>query len=531
MKTNLRRFAPIGLILSLLAALSFLGILIVKGLAAGGIFTPPDPKTLDQGLMICVGIFIFGLALTTFLDPDRARNFLTGRQAQYGSNAIIMLVAFLGILFFINMIVYQYSSTLFTPWDLTEDKQNTLAPETLNLLKGLKEPVTIRAYYSAQTPKDSIQKLLDSFKQNSNGKITYRFIDPNYDPTGASNDGVTLDATIVMVMGSHKEIVTADTEKDLDTGLIKLINPAQLPVYFLTGHGERDTLNASNTSFSQIKLILQNKNYTVKVLSLANQRAVPDDAKVIIVAGPQVPVTKDEATLIETYLNKGGSLIVMEEPRSLTKFGSAPDPLADLTAKWGIAFEDDLVVDSNMNNPLFTVVDTQFYGQNVNPITDKLYNYTLAFYTARSLKMPETAPKDISLALIAKTYPTGVWGETDPTNKTVSYDPAKDIHPPLTLAATAENTVTKGRLVVFGDSDFATNAYQQSDGDILLNAVDWSTQQEDLINLTPKNSIERVFIPPNSIATIGTILLSICVIPLLVVLAGVWAWYSRRKRG
>ena len=73
MKTNLRRLAPLGLILSLLAALSFIGILIVKGLAVGGIFTPPDSKTLDQALWICLGVFILGLALAALLDPARAR--------------------------------------------------------------------------------------------------------------------------------------------------------------------------------------------------------------------------------------------------------------------------------------------------------------------------------------------------------------------------------------------------------------------------------------------------------------------------
>jgi ABC-type uncharacterized transport system involved in gliding motility auxiliary subunit len=531
MKTNLGRFAPLGLVLSLLAVLVFVIGLIVKGLASGGMITLPDPKALDQWLWICVGVFVLGLALTAFLDPNKTRNFLLGRQVQYGSNAIIMLVAFLGILFFINLLVYQYSSTS-TPWDWTEDQQNTLAPETLNLLKALPAPVTVRAYYTSQTPKDTIQKLLDSFKQNSKGQLTYQFIDPNYDPTGAANDGVTRDATIVIVMGERKETVNSATEQDLDSTIIKLTNPTQYTIYFLTGHAERDTQNPGDTSLLQIKANLQKKNYIVKVLNLSNQRSVPEDAKAVIVPGPQVPLAKDEAVLLETYVNKGGALIIMEDPRAVTKFGSAPDPLADVLAKWGVTLEDDLVVDSNMNNPLFAVVDTQSYTQYPHPITAKLTGYNLAFYTTRSIKLADKVPEGVVITPIAQTYPTSVWGETDTSSKSVSYDPAKDIHAPLILAAVAENRTTKGRLVVFGDSDFATDAYQQNFfGDILINAIDWSTQQENLISLTPKNNTTRTFRPPNMITTVGTVLLSICIIPLLVVLAGVWAWYSRRRRG
>ena len=125
MKTDLRRFAPLGLVLSVLAVLAFVGILIVKGLASANIFKLADPKVLDQSLWISVGVIILGLALTALLDPDKARSFFTGRQVQYGSNALLLLVAFLGILFFINTLVYQYASTS-TPWPLRNVRASSM---------------------------------------------------------------------------------------------------------------------------------------------------------------------------------------------------------------------------------------------------------------------------------------------------------------------------------------------------------------------------------------------------------------------
>jgi len=528
MKTDLRRFAPLGLTLAVLAVIAFVGALLTKGLAVAGVFTLPDLKILDQIIWVCLGVVVLGLALTALFDPDNARKFFIGRQLQYGSNAVIMLIAFLGIIFFLNLIVYQYSSTVFTPWDFTDDQENTLAKETINLLKSLPKTITVRAYYV--TPDDTTQKLLERFKQNSDGKFTYEFINPNYDPIQAQKDGITRTATIVMASGGRTEKVTFATEEDLDTTILKLINPNEHKVYFLIGHGERDTQTTVDTSLSQIKSTLEGKNYTVELLNLSNKSTVPEDADTVVVAGPQGPLSANDVNLLEAYLDKGGSLIIMEDPRALTKFGNAPDPLADLTAKWGITLEDDLVIDPSAPNPLFAVADTQSYSQ--HPITYKLIGYNLAFYTARSLKLSQPQPDGINnLTPLVQTYSTGVWGETDTQSDTVSYDPDKDIQAPLTLVASAEKTATKGRLVVFGDSDFMTNAYQKDFGDIFINAVDWSTQQENLISLTPKNSVSRSFSIPNTAALVGSILLSVCLIPLLIMLGGAWAWFSRRRRG
>jgi hypothetical protein len=65
----------------------------------------------------------------------------------------------------------------------------------------------------------------------------------------------------------------------------------------------------------------------------------------------------------------------------------------------------------------------------------------------------------------------------------------------------------------------------------MANSVDWATEQEDYINLTPKNTTERVLVPPQTL-TMGIVLLvSIFVIPGLVIVAGIVALIQRRRRG
>lgn len=527
MKTDPRRFALLGLALSALAVLAFVVTLVIRGLASTGIFQPPDPLLLDHVIWISLSVFVLGLAVTALLDPERTRKFLLGRQVQYGSNAIIMLAAFLGILFFLNFLAFQNPKS----WDLTESQKNTLASETISLLKALPQPVSARAYYTTRTDPSQARKLLENFKQNSAGKFTYAFIDPETNPVAAQQDGVDRDGTIALLMADRKELVSLADEQGLDVAVVRLINPEKSLVYFVTGHGEADTEQAGDSSYSLVKTALENKNYTVKSLNLGSESKVPQDAKAVVIPGPQTPLSAAEVKTLQTYLDQGGALVVMEDPRALTKFGTTPDPLADLLSAWGITQQNDILYDPNANPPLLVYADPLNYGQ--HPITDKLRGVNSRFFTAQSLVLG-APPQGITLTTLAQTYKEA-WGETDVASiesNQVSFDPTKDLPGPLVLAVAAENPATKSRLVVFGDSEFAADAlYKLGNGDILLNSIDWATQQEKLISLTPKNNTARTYSPPGTTGLVGLILVSLCVIPLLVIAGGLTTWYSRRKRG
>jgi len=347
----------------------------------------------------------------------------------------------------------------------------------------------------------------------------------------AQQDGISRDGTVILQMANNKQEVTSLDEEGLASAIIKITNPQKLAVYFTTGHGEADIEQSGDTSYTLVKRTLENKNYTVKTLNVGSTGNVPADAKAIVIPGPQHPLTSDEVKSLEAYLDKGGALIILEDPAPLTKFGSAPDTLTDLLGMWSITFENDVLVDPSANPPLLVYADPLNYGQ--HPITAKMRGINSRFFTAQSLKLG-TAPQGITLTPLAQTY-SNAWGETDLAsiqNNQITFDPTKDIPGPLVLGAAAENMITKGRLVVFGDSEFAADAlYQRGNGDILINAIDWATQQESLINLTPKNNTLRTFNPPGTLGLVGSILTSICLIPLLIIAGGVVAWFSRRKRG
>jgi ABC-type uncharacterized transport system involved in gliding motility auxiliary subunit len=101
------------------------------------------------------------------------------------------------------------------------------------------------------------------------------------------------------------------------------------------------------------------------------------------------------------------------------------------------------------------------------------------------------------------------------------------------MAAAGENTNSQGRVVVFGDSDFATdqNFDAYGNGNIFVNSVDWAAEQEDLINITPNTPTARTFIPPSQLQLLSILLGTIICIPGLVVMAGIFTWLARRRQG
>jgi ABC-type uncharacterized transport system involved in gliding motility auxiliary subunit len=529
MKNDYRRYAPIGLIISLLAILTGIGALIAKALAFAGLYFPSNPELLNQlGLGALTG-FILGLAIYAILDPERARIFLTGRQAQYGSNAVIMLLAFIGIVITVNVIAFQNPKQ----WDVTEDQSNTLADETITTLQSLPDTVTAMAFYSGNLNPASATQLMDRFKAESGGKFDYQIIDPLNNPVAAQEAGITSDGQIVLVMGTERETISYASEQELTNGLIRLMNPRQPVIYFVTGHGERDTETSGETGFTQVRLALEGRNYIVKTLNLPAEKQIPADAEIVIVAGPQVPLAQAEVDLLKDFQLNGGALIVMEDPLIVTQFGETADPLADyLSNTWGITLNNDLIINPNApTNP--TLADVGEYAS--HPITNRMNKINTIFPVARSLTLdPTINPAAAPLALV--TTFEQAWGERDMksiNDNQISFDPNSDLAGPVTVVAAAQDSATGARLVVFGNSAFALDPNLSAAGNssFITNTVDWAAGEESLISLSSKQSIDRQFKQPGVLQLISSVLLAVCVLPLIVIGAGVASWLTRRRRG
>src|SRR5688572_21410481 len=199
------QYASIALIVALIACVASGLIGSSKILTGIGMFPLPDEKQADAvnlAFQISLAVLILGLAAYAIFSPDSIRRFLSGRQAKYGSNSLILALAFIGILFAVNYIVFNNPDLLGTSWqDFTEDKTNTLAPETLEILDTLDGDIRATAFYTEALNSVAAQELLQKFKNNSDGKFDFTFVDPNANPVEAREAGITGDGKILLQMG------------------------------------------------------------------------------------------------------------------------------------------------------------------------------------------------------------------------------------------------------------------------------------------------------------------------------------------
>jgi hypothetical protein len=105
-----RNYSVIALVFALLACIATFFLGITRGLVSMQVFSGLTAEDVNRYLLVSAGLIILGLAAYAIMEPDRVRRFFTGRQARYGSNALIMTIAFVGILIVGNVLAYQKTS-------------------------------------------------------------------------------------------------------------------------------------------------------------------------------------------------------------------------------------------------------------------------------------------------------------------------------------------------------------------------------------------------------------------------------------
>ena len=496
--------APVGAV----AALASLGALLVVGEA-----------TLWIDLLGAAGVLLMMLPIV--IDPTRTRAALLGRQARHGGNAVVMTVAFVGIVALLNYIGARHPQR----WDVTEERQFSLSQQTEQILDSLTEPVHAVLFF---TPGNYNRQQADDLMQEyalRSDAFTYEIVDPDLEPRRALEYQVGRDGTIVFERGARREYCFGVQEQDLTGALLKVKGDHTPGVYFATGHQERDPQGSDESAYTQLARMLATENYQVNTFNLAVTDTVPSDMDVLVIAAPQVAFSPDEIARVRAFIDQGVGVLALLEP-------GAPDPLGGLLSEYGVMLSDDLVIDpgrSFFGDLAAPLVDRYPYHQ----ITKDLTGLSTIFPTVRAVEPVEPAPEGWAVTLLAQSS-ASAWAETAYVAEQVAQDP-EEASGPLGLMATIEpqgEPEGRGRLVVVGDTDFATNEVLAAvrgiaNIDLFMNAIGWLAEEDELISIRPKEYQMRsvVLTSPQSRAVVYG---SIIFLPLSVLLAGGLVWWRRR---
>ena len=365
--------------------------------------------------------------------------------------------------------------------DLTPDKRYQLSDYTRRVLGELEDDVRVLAFLRSDDKRNrDIEDLLSRVSLSSK-RVRYQVVDVNRNPALAREYGVDVYGAIVVESQGRRREFSNPTEELLIAAIVQVTRPSNRRVYFLTGHGERDLSSPDDRhGFSSARAALMTERYEVGELRLVADREIPADAATLIIAGPRSNLLTGEMLRLDTYLQNGGSLLVLLDP------GNAPGLVA-LLRRYGVVVSDEVVLDPE--NRLFAgdYLTMLVPGRSpAHPITSALQApvlmsqvRTVNFETSQTalagVVLLETAPESWSTPELS-VMQTGM-GE---------YVTGRDKRGPVPVGVSVllrSPGGPAGRLVVLGDADFASNSLLGYLGnrDLLLNAVNWLAGEQTLI--------------------------------------------------
>ncbi|MHB8625777.1 MAG: DUF4350 domain-containing protein [Aggregatilineales bacterium] len=501
---------------------------------------------------------VAGLSLWLTLAPDDWRTLFTRRRTLYGGNSLLLVALVTGIV----LVGYTLASTSNVVADLTEYQLYSLRPDAAALVKSLTQPVIITVFYTtAQLDQQAAdQPVLNLFRDASKGLIKISVVDPNEQPVVAHNFGASSQAH-AFVTG-----VTTDGQPDLGKGKIVALNNdhvgeqqiadailllqahGKFKVLFTIGDNEVNTDSNTGGIATQIRGGLEQVGISTGTIDLTTQD-IPPGTTALILLSPKTDLTDAETQKIAQYAANGGRILIMAKPLLVQPTNAPVAPLVFqflqdsspmtkyLWETWGVRAQNDVVYDpaSNVDSPYQPL--TAQAAKHPIMARDQAGTTQLQalLYVARSWEVAATgkAPPNVSLTPLILTS-SQAFGATD--IRTATYTPdnyqrsAKDLPGPLIMAVAAENTLNHSRLVVIGDSDWATDQVVEQYNNALLwsNMMNWLTEYQQKTTVSPVETQLPLVTDTGTLNVV--VVLTVLALPGLVLAAGVFVWWDRARR-
>ena len=449
-----------------------------------------------------------------------------GRRWRANLQSLLQLLLLLSLFVGLNMVSQKH----FSRTDLTDQRLYSLSAETIAYLQNLDQKVEVHVTippndqdeeiaqmfrdvrgllreYQYQAPRvdgESLvrvhfhdvyrqrreaQMLMDRFQESDPHKIIFARGD-NYRILHPSDLYRTEDRQRTQFQG----------ERIFTSALLDVSDASQTTIYFTTGHGEMELDDTDPTrGLSHLTDALLSRNFRLDYLDMMATSDVPADADLVVIAGPQVPLLRNEENMIRRYLEEEqGRVMVLLEP-------GRRHGLEELFFEWGVLIDDVLVMDESPGSTLPSGdMIISHYGE--HPITMPLLrnNLRLLVGLSRSVRQDPISLTDESLHITPLLGTSSqAWGERDyrQHRTTPTFDEDRDLPGPLTLALISERTIPSqlgidipgGRLLVFGMSDFLSNQRLvfPPNFNLTMNSINWIVDRDTLVNIPPRN-IEKI---------------------------------------
>jgi ABC-type uncharacterized transport system. len=137
------------------------------------------------------------------------------------ANMFVFIVCLVGIIIIIQMVANNHNRR----FDLTSQKEQTIAPITKKLLKEISYPVKVRGFYK-EDERDDLKALLDLYALASN-KFKYELFNLDRNPGLAKKYGVSSYGSAIVEVNKKLKNVIYPSEENIINAILTLTNPHQ----------------------------------------------------------------------------------------------------------------------------------------------------------------------------------------------------------------------------------------------------------------------------------------------------------------
>lgn len=481
----------------------------------------PEMKTLN----ISLSVFIISLSsVLIFIKWDELKNLLRTSFFKHALYQVLNVFLIFAILGMINFIGYKN----FIEFDLTKAKKNSLTDQTIKVLEMVKAPLNL-TLYARREEWEPMLKLLKLFSAK-NKSIKISAIDTDLRPDLVKANNITQNGSVIVNYKNKSTTFTLMDELSVTNALLKILRENNIVFYLIKGHQELDCHEKGQEGLSEICDKLKSQNYEIKELDLATTASIPLDATAVMVLGPVTGYLDSEVKQLQSFLDRGGSLILALAPVFKP---SMYNNLIKLAEPYGLMMGKDIVVDrlSTVQGAEATIPIVSNYDSG-HIITNGFEQRTV-YPLSSSIS---TLAGNDSATIIAKSTPfPGSWAETN--LKAISqgkaeYKEGEDQRGPIGLVGIGEkvgNNSGNSRLVLMGSSSFLVNAYQSQSGNtsLFLNIVSWVANDEGIISFN-RTGIEESPVILSSLHLQMIFVISILIVPIIFFGTAIFIYRRRR---
>lgn len=440
-----------------------------------------------------------------------------------------------GALILVNIL----SASFFARLDFTEDKQYTLSKATKKILKELKQPVTVTAYFSKDLPTElqkgrrEFKDILVEYSNLSKNRVVYEFVNPSEnDESEQKANQAGIQPRVVSVrekdqmkqqkvfigavvkVGEKSEVIPeilpgSSIEYELSAAIKKLTTAEKPSIGLLQGNGE-PSLGGIGQAYSALDVL-----YNVEQVYLTDTTYTLNKYKTIAIVNPKDTIKETFLQQIDRFLAEGGNLFVAVNHVNIGGQGNMGIASNSLFSAWlkkkGVTIDDNAVIDANCSYanaqqqgysiqfkfPFFPIIN----NFQKHPITEGLDAVVLQFASQVSFS-GDSSKTFVPLAMTSEKsgkQPLPVYFDV---NKNWS-DNEFGLKNIVVAAAVVPKTGKGGKIVAISNGSFAVNGDSEDRNqqprqlnagnvNLLVNSIDWLSDDTGLIDLRTKGAKIRL---------------------------------------